>query len=287
MDIAIDELKLQRGFNYPYMQVEFKHPKLQEIVDLKEGYLEYRRMVESITLSVIDLADILWCETKVWYEDIESDWLFFVQQQILFNNKKTIRIKLDGEEFETEGVFLSEYATKALNYFLGLNGEYVFIVKEIENSEDRQIILNYCKLSENGELYTDDDCLKFTEAHYNELKKFLKTINWDKEDKEIDFQQGGTRKAKEYMLQQKYKKRKKNKKGDMNFSCIISSLIAKGIRYEDIWNLPIYEVYELYYRLNKIIRYENINNAYYTGNIDTKKTTINWSEIDWSTIIKI
>ena len=269
------------------MQVEFKHPKLQEIVDLKGGYSEYRSMVDSVSLSTIDLADVLWCETKVWYEDIESDWLFFVQQQILFNNKKSVRIKLEGDNFITEGMFLSDYATKALNYFLGLKGEYVFIVKEIENSEEKQIILNYCETDKNGELYTDDSCLKFTEAHYNELKNFLKIINWDKEDKDLDVQQGGTRKAKELILRQKYKKRKKNKKGDINLSSIVSSIIAKGIRYEEVWQLPIYEVYEIYYRLNKIVNYENTTNAYYAGNIDTKKTTINWSEIDWSAIIKI
>ena len=287
MGIKFDELKLQRGYDYPYMQVKFKHPKLQEIVDLKNGYYEYRSMVESFTTSIIDIADILWCEAKIWYEDIKSDWFFFVQQQILFNNKKTIRIKLDGEDFETEGIFLSKNATKALNYFLGLKGEYVFIIKQIENTEEKQIIINHCKQDETGKLYTDDDSLKFTETHYNEFKNFLRTINWEKEDKEIDFQNGGTRKAKEYMLRQKYKKRKKNKKGDINFSSIISSLIAKGINYEDIWKLPIYEIYELYYRFNKIVSYENTANAFYTGNIDTKKATINWSEIDWSAIIKI
>lgn len=287
MNISLDELKLQRGYNYTYMQVEFKHPKLQEIVDLKGGYSEYRSMVDSISLSTIDLADVLWCEIKVWYEDIESDWLFFVQQQILFNNKKLVRIKLEGDNFITEGMFLSEYATKALNYFLGLKGEYVFIVKEIDNSEEKQIILNYCEKNEDGELYTDDNCLKFTETHYNELKNFLKTINWDKDDKDLDVQQGGTRRAKELILRQKYKKRKKNKKGDINLSSIVSSIIAKGIRYEEVWQLPIYEIYEIYYRLNKIVNYENTTNAYYAGNIDTKKTSINWSEIDWSAIIKI
>ena len=287
MEIKLDELKLQKGYNYHFLGTTFHHPTLQEIVDLENGYKEYSEMVYSLITSVKNIADILWCENKIWYEDIKSDWDFFTQREILTCRQMPVKIELDGDSFETEGMFLSEATTKALNYFLGQNFEYVFLSKQIENSEESQILFVACMPDEEGLLVAKEDSLKFTEIYYNELNNFLVTINWVSTENEIDFTKGGNRYSKEYRLKQVYKKRKRNKKPNFTFGSIISSLIGSGISYEEIWKFPIYEVYECYYRLSKIKDYENTSYAYYAGNIDTKKHPIKWEEINWSSVLNI
>ena len=66
---------------------------------------------------------------------------------------------------------------------------------------------------------------------------------------------------------------------------MVSSLVVKGQKYDDVLNYSIYLIYELYYRLRKVDEWNNTMMALSNGNIDTKKNPIKWEKIDWSSII--
>jgi hypothetical protein len=51
-----------------------KHPTLDEVISSPK-YYEYLSLILTTSL---DVADVLWFEHNIWYEDIKSEWSFFV-----------------------------------------------------------------------------------------------------------------------------------------------------------------------------------------------------------------
>ena len=292
------DISLQRGRGlYLNDKCILKHPTLGEIEEIDYdkyvlgevkdyGYNKYNQMLYSLILSSKDLADILWFENQVWYEDIENEWEFFIQRALCEAKPLQVKIELNTEQEYSIALAVRGNIKEALNYFLNMSGEFIFVQKEIENSTKMQTILFNVqeKIEENNQTYyiIKEDCLKFTEYYYLLIVDYLKKINWINID--YDFTRGGSRNAKIYILKQTYKKRKKNKKNNIDISTINSALTAKNL---NTWAMPIYSFYECYYRLVKFDEYQNTMSALYSGGIDTKKNPVNWEKINWASIINI
>ena len=298
----MDNLSLQRGRDlFLNKNCCVKHPTLGEIEGydydkykqglVKEyGYEKYNQMLYSLILNSKDIADVLWFENQVWYEDIKNEWEFFIQRAL--TQTKIIEVDMDLEDIQgtTKAIAIDGNIKEALNFFLNLKGEFILLEKAIENSEEYQIVLCNAQwkeqiTDENNETISifsvTEDSFKLTELYYNKIVQFLKQINWI--NITYDFVKGGTKNAKIYILKNLYKKRGKNKKQSIDVSTINSSVSAKG--KEDTWNMPIYAFYDCYYRLVKIDEYNNTMSALYAVGIDTKKNPINWEKINWSSVI--
>lgn len=298
----MNNLSLQRGRGlFLNAKYSVKHPTLGEIENLdydkyeqglvsEYGYDKYNQLLYALILNSKDLADILWFENQIWYEDIKSEWDFFIQRALA--QTKIIEVDMNIEDIQgrTKAIAIDGNIKEALNFFLDIDGEFILIEKAIENSDQYQIILCNAQykeqyINENGDSITvydvDENSFKFTELYYNKVVEFLKQINWI--NIEYDFVKGGTRNAKIYILKNLYKKRSKIKKQSIDISTINSSVIAKG--KQDTWAMPIYAFYDCYYRLVKIEEYNNTMSALYAGGIDTKKNPINWDKINWSSVI--
>ena len=298
----MNNLSLQRGRKLFLNKTYYvKHPTLGEIESLdydkyeqglvnEYGYDKYNQLLYALILNSKDLADILWFENQIWYEDIKSEWDFFIQRALA--QTKIIEVDMNIEDIQgrTKAIAIDGNIKEALNFFLDIDGEFILIEKAIENSDQYQIILCNAQykeqyINENGDSITvydvDENSFKFTELYYNKVVEFLKQINWI--NIEYDFVKGGTRNAKIYILKNLYKKRNKIKKQSIDISTINSSVIAKG--KQDTWAMPIYAFYDCYYRLVKIEEYNNTMSALYAGGIDTKKNSIDWEKINWSSVI--
>ena len=282
-----DGLKLING-------IEVKHPKLSDIVELERKCISdndynYNDYIKALTSTRIDVADILWCEMQIWYEDIKTEWEFFIQKCIL--NKKVMNIffeaELDGKiiKVEKQAVAIDKIYRDALNFFLGLSGEYVLL--DINETDIPQIVL--CNVQENKlkQYIVSKDNVKFTENLYDTTLKYLKKINWI--TSEYMFLKGGSKGAKQYILKNQYKSRTKIKvdKYYVSLDSIISSEIAKGTRYQDIKEYPIYLIYDLYYRNVKINEWQNTMDALHNGCLDTEKNPIEWEKVNWGSVINL
>lgn len=228
-----------------------------------------------------DVADILWFENKIWYEDIHSEWVFFIQKAIAGKRIIEVGQKINGNVKTQKALAMNEEYNDTLNFFLNTKGNYVLY--ESQASVNSPINQMFALVGEDNILH--DDCFKFNEFFYNKTVDFLKKINWVSID--YDFLRGGSRGAKEYILKQRYKKRKKPQKEIVNISSITSSIVVKGCDYFKIWDFPIYMFYEFYHRLIKIEEFDNTIKALYSGALDTTKNPINWEKINWSSIITI
>lgn len=263
--------------------VTLKHPTLGEIEewDYLNPQNSYDDMVGLLVLNPLDVADVLWVDNNIWYEDIKDDWSFFIQMALSECFTHLVDYTIEEEKIKTEALFLGERHTKALNFFLQTDGLYFIMTKKIQDSEKQQMILV------NVKDYTGDltNCIKFTEVHYLKMVKFLKKINWI--DKEYDVVKGGSRQAKEYILKHQRKKRNKKTKEQVNRSSIFSAITARNGVGSDVkvFDLPIYRFYDIYFRLNKIDCYNQTMTAYFSGNIDTSKSPLNMEKINWSAII--
>lgn len=261
--------------------VSIKHLTLGNIADV--GYENYMEYLTTLISSSLDIADILLYEMEIWYEDIKDEWIFFLQKCI--NEKELINILVKDEDgnivgIEQNCVTIKKEYQDAINFFFDLDGQYIVIEK------DNQLIINNVNKDEYGNSFITPSSFRFTKYIYEITTQFLKDIHWIKDD--YDFVHGGTKRAKKYLLLQTYKDRKKTykKKSTITLDSIVSALISSGHNAKDIWDYPIYLIYDQYYRTIQINEYKNTITALYNGCIDTKKNPINWEKINWSAVIK-
>lgn len=303
----VNDLQLLRGDSYELINgLLVKHPKLIDIYELDkranskentdklkdtqnddvvQDYATYRNLLVS---NKYDVADILWCELNIWYEDIK-DWDFFLQKSLMTERKLDVYIEtLIGEiviPIKKEAACIDKMTAKALNYFLGLTGEY--IVLDLNHDDIEEMVL--CNVAENDDgLYIiNQDNVKITEIIFKQMIEFLNLIHWNKPD--YEFLKGGSVGARKYILKHNYKERKKPKQDEyiITLGSLVSSLIAKGTRYDDIWNYPIYLIYDLYFRHVKINEWQNTIDALHQGCIDTDKNPIDWQKLNWGSIISL
>lgn len=282
----MERLSLFRGNNLKLTdKVTVIHPTASDIESV--GYAQYCEYVSALSSTSKDVADILWYDMNIWYEDIKDEWDFFLQKCISEFNEVSVRIY----DKDTEGVFVEEKCVAvgsiyrdALNFFLGLSGEYIVLTQTIGGIE-QTILLNVVPCKDNEGVFSfDDQSFKFTKFFYEQVSRFIDSINWTTRD--YDYLKGGTKYAKKVILKEDHRKRnKKKKKSLVTFDSILSSLVAKGCSYNEIWGYPIYVIYDLYYRFYKIDEYSNTMQALHSGCIDTKKNPVNWDKINWSSVI--
>lgn len=277
--MEIDELRLIRGGNYNLDGIQVIHPTLGQITDL--GLATYLEYVSVFTTGINDWADVLFCEADIWYEDLESDWKLFLEREAV----RGVPVLVEMNGGISEGVKVSEEIRKALNFVFLKNSdcEYVFTIANLENNETDTFL---CEAELQNQRYLlKDDGFRFTKDLYDKLSLYLCKINWIK--RKYDFLKGGNKTAKKMILRNSYNQRKRRKSKEFfTFESMISSVVAKGVPYKDIWDYPIYFVYDQFYRYTKIEDYQNTMSALYAGGIDTDKNPIKWEEINWSSVIK-
>lgn len=278
MKNQLDPLSLRRGKGFKLRNgITILNPTLGEIENI--GYDDYQYYVHLLTCSVLDYADILWVENKLWYEDIKNDWKFFLGNCI---SKKEMKIcYIENTNEIGESIVVSSEYRDALNFFLQLNGEYVISILTIDGNQ--QSILMYGEI-ENDICVVKKDCVKITEDYYFKMCEFIKKCNWVTSN--YMFLKGGNKKAKKYILENDYKNRKVKRKKYIDLNSIISFLIANSSYGLKIYDFSIYLIYDLYYRNIKIDQYKNIQSRFSSGMIDTNKHPINWDKIDWAAIIE-
>lgn len=273
--------------------VYVEHPKVNKLfsdVGEKDVYSEYMKNLTLIITQSKDIADILWVENKIWYEDIKSEYDFFIQECLSESTSNNVFIR-DGElvsENDEECIVINNDMSNALNYFLNLDGKWIVLGRTI--GESTQIFLLSVKC-ENDKLYIESDSVKFNEQTYHILVEYLKDVNWI--HPKYEFLKGATKKAKKVILQRNYEEReyeaRKNKSRDKeqeDFQCILSCLVTfKIFSYEELFSKPIYVIYDSYFRYIQADNYRNTMDALHSGCIDTKKTQIDINKIHWSSII--
>lgn len=273
--------------------VYVEHPKVNKLFsdDVgKDVYSEYMKNLTLIITQSKDIADILWVENKIWYEDIKSEYEFFIQECLADSTSNNVFIR-DGElvsEKDEECIVINNDMSNALNYFLNLDGKWIVLGRTIGGNT--QIVLLSVKC-ENDKLYIESDSVKFNEQTYHILVEYLKDVNWI--HPKYEFLKGATKKAKKIILQRNYEEReyeaRKNKSRDKeqeDFQCILSCLVTfKIFSYEELFSKPIYVIYDSYFRYIQADNYRNTMDALHSGCIDTKKTPIDINKIHWSSII--
>lgn len=270
-----------------------EHPRLNKLlndVGEKDTYSEYMKNLSLIVTQSKDIADILWVENKIWYEDIKSEYDFFIQECLAECSSSDVFLR-DNDTIigtEKECAIINNDMSEALNYFLNLRGKWIALARKVDDYTQLFLLSVKC---EDDKLYIDSDSVKFNEQTYYALVEFLRRINWINPD--YNFIKGGTKKAKKVILQRKYEermyeaKRNKNKNTEEeNFQCILSCLVTfKIFSYDEIQNIPIYAIYDSYFRYVKADNYRNTMDALHSGCIDTKKNPIHLEKIHWSSII--
>lgn len=251
----MDRLQYWYGQDYEIIpkKLIIKHPKLLDILEI--GQDKYMAYVSALTLSAIHIADILYNDYNIWYEDI-SDWQLFINNFVAEKESKdSDKIIEDSLMFFTGKKFMPMVD----------NNNNVFLVSNEEKKEDSVVI---------------------NEMTFKAMGQFIREINYIT-DSEIYYQlkHAGSKGTAKYIFKQIASKRKIKEKNNVDLQSICSSLLWKSGVGEEIFNYPIYRIYEGYARLNAVDNWDKTVTAYYAGTIDTEKTKINFEKINWSKIL--
>lgn len=128
---------------------------------------------------------------------------------------------------------------------------------------------------ENGQAILYDKNGKFIidELAYQQIVDYVRLIHFIPSRVEHDVANSA---AKQFLLRSMRSKmrRHKNKPFESQYSPIISSLVnSSGFKYnyDSVWSLHVSQLWDAFYRMNKIQSYQNTMLGIYTGNIDSKK----------------
>ena len=232
-----------------------------------------------------DIADVMWHNSKKLYTDIKSEWLFFIQKALIGARSSDVYM-VDNNVYRIDSncVLINSDYRDALNYFLSLDCEYM--VMTVGTGDNEQITLRSLNREGNMLIFNKDN-FQFTESFYLQMVEYLRQIN----DYHPDYywKKCPTKRGKKMLLEQEYRRResreKNNRKSNVDLGSLVSALIARGQPYKEIWDYPIYMIYDLYRRLSKVDEYNGTMRALYSGCIDTKKNPINWDKVNWAAII--
>lgn len=262
-------------------KVYVKHPTLADVCDLDK----YENYTYIMMITSDDIADVMWHNSKKLYTDIKSEWLFFIQKALIGARGSDVYV-IDNDVYRIDSncVLINSDYRDALNYFLSLDCEYM--VMTVGTGDNEQITLRSLNREGNMLIFNKDN-FQFTESFYLQMVEYLRQIN----DYHPDYywKKCPTKRGKKMLLEQEYRRResreKNNRKSNVDLGSLVSALIARGQPYKEIWDYPIYMIYDLYRRLSKVDEYNGTMRALYSGCIDTKKNPINWDKVNWAAII--
>lgn len=262
-------------------KVYVKHPTLADVCDLDK----YENYTYIMMITSDDIADVMWHNSKKLYTDIKSEWLFFIQKALISARGSDVYV-VDNDVYRIDSncVLINSDYRDALNYFLSLDCEYM--VMTVGTGDNEQITLRSLNRDGNMLVFNKDN-FQFTESFYLQMVEYLRQIN----DYHPDYywKKCPTKRGKKMLLEQEYRRResreKNNRKSNIDLGSLVSALIARGQPYKEIWDYPIYMIYDLYRRLSKVDEYNGTMRALYSGCIDTKKNPINWDKVNWAAII--
>ena len=262
-------------------KVYVKHPTLADVCDLDK----YENYTYIMMITSDDIADVMWHNSQKLYTDIKSEWLFFIQKALIGARGSDVYV-VDNNVYRIDSncVLINSDYRDALNYFLSLDCEYM--VMTVGTGDNEQITLRSLNREGNMLIFNKDN-FQFTESFYLQMVEYLRQIN----DYHPDYywKKCPTKRGKKMLLEQEYRRResreKNNRKSNVDLGSLVSALIARGQPYKEIWDYPIYMIYDLYRRLSKVDEYNGTMRALYSGCIDTKKNPINWDKVNWAAII--
>ena len=297
--MEFNKLQLMRSTEYVLFEnIKVRQPTLAELAEFTEGndgFDKFMLMVNAISLRPIDIADILWVENKILYTDFASPWEFFISRAFTEGQDIVVTEEFEGQTLSSNAHCANIVVEEALNYFFNKTGHYIFITDNKNKQEEDKPIVYLMNIGEDGII--TDNAFKFTEVLYHLLVEFLNIITWNdgvplfmrelkSKNAGVDVKIGNKRLLKA-LLENAYKKRNSKHKSSVTFDSIVSALIAEQHNSEQIWNFPLYLVYDQYHRVNKIKVYSETMAALNSGCYDTKKHPINWEKIDWASVITL
>lgn len=227
-------------------KIKVKHPIVREVILLEEKYHEYCQQFlfknEDFMVQLYDLG-------FKYYEIDEYEIFLKNYQTELYQNKFNIK--------------------NSLNFWL--DGNYNFDI--MQSKENKMMIL-----------YDKKNDIIIDILAYKKISEFIKLIN--NISTKNTYNHPGNDKLLKFLVRKEKEKQQrlqvKNKQQTYNgyLHDVINSVSWSncGININNVWDLPIYQLYSGIRKIQQINDVKNLNIGVYTGNIDTKKNNIN---LDW------
>lgn len=291
----LSNLYLQSGFDFILYSKDgrdysVRNPTLRDVIELEKREVGlYYTYLYRICTSSLDMAEELWCEAGIYYEDIKSEWAFFIQRALGGELRfiDTI-VKENSSEIIVPAVRVCDAFRDAFNWFFRTTGEWILLTNEnieVDNMDNTSLV------NVEETTYRKRKVYRYEETNYRltfftlgTLQEYLKKINHIENDYEftrVAFK-SATKKYLTYMYKQHQSEAKRGARIDL--SSIVSSLVTRGQRYQDILDYSLYLIRDMFSRYYKIDNYNNTVMAYLQNG--DPKNKLDFEKIDWGVIIK-
>lgn len=230
--------------------LSIKNPTLQNIIDLGEDNFQ-----KLIHLFVFQLSDYAIEFDKAGQDYTKQDKYLTFISLCMCDNKETPNI---------------------------LDPQIHFLLGWLSDIKDWQI--GFSNSKNIPVLYSEETEAIIDKENFFKIRKFFYTILF-RQDKE-DFIAGNEYARKRYIEMKKEEredmlKHKIDTSGGLynTISCLVWGNTS-GVNYDNVWNLTLFQVNDGLERISRIKQYDVLSNAYYSGNISSKKSNF-LDEIDW------
>lgn len=231
--------------------VYFKHPKIGEILEVGESF--YNSSINIFTLKPSDLMVNLY-DIGMDYRKVSNYELFILLcGSTIEKHENSISFNKNSE------------VSKSLSWLTGIDDFH----------------LGY----ENNDffLFSDIKKYKIDKSKYNLIRKYYMDMTFRTEKEKYN---PGNEKTFKFLINEERKKQKKMLKNNNKSELAnqISSIVwSSGIKFKDVEDLYLYQLYDGLNRINKIKNFDNIYFGYYSGNIQSSdfkriKDEINWMD---------
>lgn len=164
--------------------------------------------------------------------------------------------------------------------FLLLYREYKDALKWLIGYDEFEMKLN--TVNNERVLYDSENDVLIDRLIYEQISSFIRAINLISDKNEFN---PGDETAKKMLIKQKRKELDRIKGKEQSFKSILGNQVSSVLLHKsNVFDMPIYELNNMIFRLRKRDNYTNLMFGIYTGNIDTKD--IDMEDIDWMSGIK-
>lgn len=246
----MNDMLLLRDKSYPINErISVKIYTLNEIMDI--GYDKYLSHLSVMLLRNFDIADLLYYEQDIWYEDVTP----------------------------MQTLLACPQWRESIYFFTGIKG------LEIAQKENEIFLTNMQNVSDKDFIILDDKTID----SIREVLRAIHLMNIEKhmlEQASSKFVKKTIIKRQKYDREKDESARFKEK---ITFSSIVESVAwrseGSGINILNIWDLTIRQLYSGYQRICKLDKYNQLISGMYSGSLDLKKTNINLEDEFWANLL--
>ena len=256
----MDNLKLLFGEPLVVNGITFRHPKIDDIIEIGEDFY-----MSAVNLFMVKMSDLM-----VELYECGVDYRKANPYEVFISLSTDTLVMKDGKLIaDKNGMPIwnkDSLTSKKLGWLTGID-DFRFYIDE----------------DENGVLYSPSTNAVIDESVYKIVRSYYSRMHTIKSDEKYN---PGNDQTLKFLVRQEKRRRELNAKKKTHKSELASRISAyvclTGNTFDDVRKLYVYQFFDGLERSNKLLEYKNISMGYFSGNIKHSDYKSAIEKVDWT-----